>query len=42
MKYDKPDMEIVKLEAIDVIRTSDKPLNGWGGGEGNDNWTERP
>ena len=23
MKYDKPDMEIVKLEAIDVIRTSD-------------------
>ena len=23
MKYDKPDMEIVKLEEIDVIRTSD-------------------
>ena len=24
MKYDKPDMEIVKLEELDVIRTSDQ------------------
>ena len=23
MKYDKPNMEIVKLEKLDVIRTSD-------------------